>query len=111
MMNKIKFSHTYNKFNRIDFNKEDIAILMQCFKIHHDELNSVFKNYDTAWSHGAVTEWYELPKSDLIVLLFRHTATDTVFTTIRRYTPDKFEYYKFKQGDYFQIHFNDGVCK
>lgn len=97
----------YNKLNNMDIKNYDFAMLMQCVKVNHTELHQFFVNYDTAWTHDGYTEWYPLPKTDLILLIFKHTNSDRVFTTIRRYTPEKWDYYKKSEGQDFKIVFTN----
>ena len=106
-MNQIKFSHKYDKFEGIDVVPDDVAMLIQCVKIHHDDLSSSFKNYDTAWTHNGVTDFYILPKIELILLIFRHNATKRIFTTLRPYIDKKYIYYKSNEGNNFRIVLNE----
>ena len=96
-MKSIKFSHQYFKFGHHTLPFE--ATLLQCFKVHYNELSFHFKKYDTTNDEMP----FKLPKTKLIVLLlFVRNETDPfnfhVLTTIRRYTPGKWEYYKSLQG-------------
>ena len=98
---EIKFSHEYMKFEDIMLPFK--AVLLQCFRIHKSELSNAFIAYDTTYDGGQ----YELPNTELIVLLLfvpeREVIDDVVldsfcFTTIRRFTPQKFRYYKSLEG-------------
>lgn len=99
-MKTIKFSNMYPKLPDIT----DRAKLLQCFLIDRDEISPAFLDYDTKYFD--VDEYrdkfYPLPKGKLIVLLFL-AIEDTVFTTIRRYTPSKYDYYKGCEGKDFKI--------
>lgn len=49
---------------------------------------------------------YKLPETDLLVLLFRPYTTiknSGLFTTIRRWTPEKEKYYQSKTGKIFDV--------
>ena len=91
-MKEIKFSHEYYKFggNQLPFD----AVLIQCFKINKNDLSRCFVAYDTQYDGGE----YPLPESDLIVLLLMFDDRK-LFTTIRRFTPRKWKYYKSLEGE------------
>jgi hypothetical protein len=61
-------------------------------------------DYDTEyWNEdGSDILNYPLPKGQVLVLLFVDDC-NKVFTTIRRYTPEKEIYYKSKIGEDFKI--------
>jgi len=90
-MNKIKFSHEYLKLPKaLPFE----AHLMQILKVNYNDLSEDFIMYDTEKVGGGK---YELPKTELILLILMTGDSEnepTVFTTLRRYTPTKWEYYK-----------------
>jgi len=90
-MKEIKFSHNYLKFigKKLPLEVE----LLQCFRIHKKELSEAFIAYDTTYEGG----FYELPDTELIVLLL-WIPDDFCLTTVRRYTPSKWEYYKSLEG-------------
>lgn len=89
-MNTIKFSHHYPKMPE---NTRRTRIL-QIFLCDRKDLGELFVNYDTAYSQG----FYELPKGKLIVLLLQSIGNGMFFgdlwTTIRRWTPEKELYYR-----------------
>lgn len=98
-MNKIKFSHKYFKLNYVNQAK-----LLQVFKCHYNDLSKDFLFYDSLYRKDARGyRLYEFPKDELIILLFQDTFDNDLFTTIRRYTPKKYEYYKSKTGEIFEI--------
>ena len=71
---------------------------MQVFKIDGKDLSQNFIDYDT---HIEPSGFYELPKGLVLVLLF--AESETVFTTIRRWTPQKEKYYRSMMGNEFEI--------
>lgn len=89
---QIKFSHSYYKFAgaKLPFK----AALVQCFKVHFNDLSRCFIAYDTTYDEGE----YPLPKTDLIVLLLMF-KDKKLFTTIRSYNPEKWKYYKSLEGE------------
>ena len=100
LYNKIKFSHEYEKFNGVEI-KHDVLFL-QIFKIHKKQLGNDFILYDTTYHENGLKKHYPLPNNDLLVLLFKD-INDNLFTTIRRWTPSKEEYYTSLIGDTFKI--------
>ncbi len=88
---QIRFSHSYYKFAgaKLPFR----AVLVQCFKVHFCDLSRCFIAYDTQYDEGE----YPLPKTDLIVLLLMFDDRK-LFTTMRRFTAKKWEYYKSLEG-------------
>jgi len=99
-MKTIKFSHMYPKLPEIT----DVALLLQCFYISRKDVSKAFEEYDTKYFDEDLYRdaYYKLPDGMVIVLLFLG-RDDTVFTTIRRYTPSKFKYYRDSQGEDFKI--------
>jgi len=100
----IWFSHHYYKMG-----DSETAKLLAVFKTHYNELGKDFIEFDTAYNEVThergetiVCEaHYPLPKTDLLVLLFQDS--DGLFTTIRRWTPQKETYYREAIGEQFQI--------
>lgn len=95
-MNQIKFSYEYWKLGELQH--RDMVTLMQAFVADKKDLSQVFIEYDT---HKVKGGFYPLPNGKLIVLLFG--GSETVFTTIRRWTPEKEKYYKSSMGELFEI--------
>ena len=97
-MKKINFSHKYKKLKGIG----DEALLLQTFKVNLKDLDERFIIYDTAYyDEDLKTKFYPLPKTELILLFFCHEYK--LFTTIRRYTWAKYEYYYKSIGELFKI--------
>lgn len=99
MTYSIKFSENYYK---LPLPMPFRATLMQCIKVHYKELSKTFIAYDTEYTNGN----YELPKTDLILLILLtriccQDANDGIyaFTTIRRWTPEKWSFYKSLEGN------------
>jgi len=105
-MKKIKFSNQYTKLNRAFFigrNRE--ARLLQAIKIHHNDLSGDMITYDTEY-FNPTRKFYDLPRTDLIFLVFQSRTLMRLFTTIRRYTPSKWKYYKKAEGELFEVVIN-----
>lgn len=105
-MPQIKFSHDYNKLKTMDIgyypdtlipclNEE--AFLIGVFPVKLEELHKDFISYDT--DDGK----YKLPKKgNYLMLLFKKDKYNC-FTTLRRETPQKLEYYRSLIGQRFDI--------
>jgi len=104
-LEKIKFSHVYYKFPK---KPPFQATLLQCLAVNYKELSKDFIEYDTVFTGG---HYYPLPKTDLIILVLgilnKRTWVMQIFTTIRRYTPRKWEFYKGLEGKQVQIVYNN----
>lgn len=108
-MAEIKFSNEYLKFSKHKLPLK--AMLLQTFLCDRDDLHGNFVNYDTSYldynaEYGV--SYYKLPKGKLIVLLLSiRDGTAIVenpkITTLRRFTPQKYEYYKKMTGEIFDI--------
>lgn len=112
-MKKIKFSHDYIKFpEKI---RQRPTYLISICKTSLEELPKIFLTWDTTYIRrkGEVgVERYPLPeKGECMVLLFM--SPDFVYkgkaypfklwTTIRRWTPSKEEYYLRAVGEVFEV--------
>lgn len=95
---KIKFSHYYPKLPE----NCDKATLIQIFMVKQSEkLSKHFVEYDTKY-YDDQDRYYKLPNGKVLILLF--LAVDgTLFTTIRRWTPNKETYYNNNIGHDFKI--------
>jgi len=99
-MRQIKFSHRYEKLGEIPNHSK--VVLLQVINFPYDLLSESFIEYDTMYLDEDVNEHhYELPKTDLLILIFMFDGT--LFTTIRRYTDDKFTYYKSLENEELEL--------
>lgn len=111
-MNKIKFSHDYKKLYIRDFveideiGDEEFAFaaiqvreakLLEVLDVNLENLHPSFITYDT--DNGK----YELPKKGRYLLLIFSKGEGDIFTTIRRFTMQKAEYYVEKRGEIFEV--------
>lgn len=100
----IWFSNYYSKFKKIRHHEDLIlpvkARLLQCLKVHHKDLNRWFVDYDAHIPDS--NTYYPIPETELIVLLFE-VSFNRIITTIRRYTPQKWEYYKGLEGEFIEF--------
>ena len=84
-MATIRFSHNYTKLP-LD---PDPSTLLEVLTVDRSDLHRAFIEYDT---HILCGGHYTLPTGKLILLLLQ-SCNGEVFTTIRRYTPDKHKHY------------------
>ena len=97
-MNKIiRFSYPFSKL----FHNSallDEARLLQVVRIKLEDLTQEMRDYDTDFGK------FPLPqKGDYIMLIFQNRYTGGLFTTIRRETPSKLEYYQGAVGEWFDL--------
>ena len=93
----IKFSHIYNKMPRGFEHSKLLAVL----PVNLEDLIPDFLHYDTTDSDGGEERQYPLPaKGDYMILLLQAGAGyGQLWTTIRRHTPRKWEYYRSHIGE------------
>lgn len=94
-MRSIKFSAEYHKMP-MDYNPSK---LIQIIPINNCELDQPFIEYDTKKINNT---YYPLSFSNGIILLLL-TEDGYLWTTIRRHTPSKWNYYKSMVGEWFEI--------
>lgn len=102
-MKKIKFSHIYQKLLDSHNDVVDHATLHAVIPVQLEELHASFIDYDT--DSGK----YALPaKGKYLMLVFEkptevYVSDRNLFTTIRRFTPTKYDYYKNAVGEIFEV--------
>lgn len=96
-MHKIKFSHVYDKLLIHPYNTHAKQIrLLDVLPIRLENLSRAFLRYDT--DNGK----YELPKTgEYMLLLFE--KGNSIMPTIRRYKPEKWNYYRGAIGEMFEV--------
>jgi hypothetical protein len=99
-MNKIKFSHKYNKLFTCGNGVANKVQLLQVLNIQLENLSPYFIFYDTDGK-------YELPKKGNYLMLIFERDNSSIFTTLRRSTPTKEKYYRSKTGKFFEVVIND----
>jgi len=96
----VKFSHYYDKF--VGFGLPEKVQLIQVLKSNREELSEWFVEYDTHYTDDwGVSKNYPLPNGELIILIMKSRVG--ILTTIRRYTPRKWGYYKSIEGRLVEI--------
>ena len=73
------------------------AKLLEAIQVRLEDLSPAFLAYDT--DNGK----YKLPIRGLYIMLIFEKKNSNIFTTIRRFTPQKYEYYQSKRGEKFKI--------
>jgi hypothetical protein len=102
-MKQIKFSHKYYKLPM----NVGTATLLQVLTINKEDLSPEFVEYDTSYpangkysEEGTPDKHYPLPNGKLLLLILQ---TGWIWTTIRRWTPEKERYYRGSIGETFNI--------
>jgi hypothetical protein len=102
---EIKFSHDYPKLHY-----QKTARLLTIEIRHRDDLTDKFVEYDTIYpvscTVGVYSEekeaYYPLPKNKYIILVF--IGDELIpFTTVRRYTEERYRYYNSEIGKLFDV--------
>lgn len=95
----IIFSHRYNKIPD-GFEKSKLIEVMNC---NLEDLSLNFINYDTMYlDKDGKFAFYHLPnKGKYMILILRSELNDQIWTTIRRHTKYKEEYYRSHIGEWF----------
>lgn len=96
-MKKINFSY---QFSKITHNGKliEAARLMQVIELDLADISQELRDYDTDFGK------FKIPAKGLYLLLLFMHPNGSLFTTLRRHTPPKAEYYKASVGFVFQIH-------
>ena len=90
---QIKFSHSYPKLHG-----QESALLVAVELRGRSDFSEKFIEYDTAFDGGH----YPLPPAQYMVLVFLGNEL-IPFTTVRRWTEEKFRYYHNAIGQTFEI--------
>lgn len=118
-MLNIKFSHPYEKLKDTYpamLKQTTIQVtegtLLHVHKTRFEDLEPIFIDYDTVYyieekqTDGSILhirKHYPIPKKgDCLFMLFESNLSN-LFTTIRRWTPRKEEYYRKNVGEYFEL--------
>ena len=101
-MKAIKFSHDYFKLPVVWEGTCAVLLGVSYYQMSTLKLRlPQLIEYDTRFRGEEGS--YPLDFEDGIVLVFFHLNTSTLFTTIRRHTPDKFRYYKDSVSETFLL--------
>jgi len=101
-MNKIKFSEDYEKLPMNWEGTQARLVAVKTIGINYFRFAiPQFLIYDTTYRYKPGR--YELDFDDGILLVFIHLNTGKPFTTIRRFYPAKFRYYKSRETQTFTL--------
>jgi len=104
-MNKIKFTHNYEKLWKQTSGK---LVYIRTREAKTVQKNTSLIEYDTTYSDSNGNRLhYELPKKGKLIQLVFMGNLGIPFCTLRKYTPEKFEYYRSKFGENFKIVINE----
>ena len=106
-MNTLKFSHDYEKLPLIW--KGTQATLISMTQVDINELKKshpAFIKYDT--KIRGEDKYFPLDFDEGLILTFIHHNTGIPFTTIRRFLPNKADYYHMAVLESFILKYNDG---
>lgn len=103
----IKFSNDYHKLAGVA--NGSLCYLIEALEVNLEDLSPEFLSYDTGYWGGH----YKLPKKGKYLLLFflNIKGVDILYTTLRRWTPKKAEYYKKNIGEVFVTEIDRGGGK
>lgn len=106
-MKQIKFSHHYYKLGGIK--NYDVANLLDVFKVNLEDLSPFMRGYDTKYPTKGKIGYYPLPRRGIYLLLIfkKKGRIPFLFTTIRRWTPQKEKYYRGAIGEEFKVVIGD----
>jgi len=93
----------YEKLKNVDSSKS--VHLVECMPIKLSQLSDEFIEYDTGFYEGTEKDNYPLKDGEYLVLFFVD-CNGTLFTTIRRQTASKNEYYMTSIGCEFELVIN-----
>ena len=96
----IKFSHRYGKLLDSQGRPVSVAVLLDVLPVKLEELSKTFLNYDTG--NGT----YQLPQTgEYLLLLFERMSGHAggLFTTLRRRTEEKENFYREQIGKLFDV--------
>lgn len=99
-MNKIKFSNEYDKIKGLNGCK---AQLISVDAVEFEKLDNEFLKFDSRYQIGLAIDYYKFEKTNSKYILLVFYSEDTVFTTLRPFNGEKYEYYCDKQYEYFEI--------
>ena len=99
-MNKITFSHNYRKLREAGVQEGSTVCLIEVINVNLEQLSQAFLNFDT--DNGT----YELPTNGRAMLLI-FKAELGIFTTLRRWTPQKERYYRSQITHNFTLQINE----
>jgi len=96
----MKFSHSYLKFNGAMPKR---AFLLLALKVKREDLSEAFVKFDTEYVEAGQRSFYPLPFEGELILIILVDESRKVFTTVRSFDPEKFDYYKGLEGKWVPV--------
>lgn len=98
--NQIKFSNYYLKFGTLGKSVPKFSSLIEVLVVNLEDLSESFLDYDTRFTGGT----FKLPKKGkYLLLIFQNSPIHALFTTLRKWTKRKEDFYKKKRGRVFRL--------
>ncbi|GBF49413.1 hypothetical protein LPTSP4_09260 [Leptospira ryugenii] len=98
--NSIKFSNYYLKFGTLGKSIPKFSALIEVLVVNLEDLSEPFLNYDTRYPGGT---FKLMKKGKYLLLFFQDHYNFTIFTTLRKYSKRKEDYYRKRIGKLFRI--------
>ncbi|MCX8000481.1 MAG: hypothetical protein N3A69_16270 [Leptospiraceae bacterium] len=99
MNSTIKFSHDYKKLPHILIS----ILLLDILKVNLEDLSQAFLDYHTSYLENQTKQNQASKSREYLLILPYQKETNQLFTTLQRYEPQKYEYYKSEIGQNFNI--------
>ncbi|MDZ4726541.1 MAG: hypothetical protein SH817_10305 [Leptospira sp.] len=98
--NQIKFSNYYLKFGTLGKSIPKFSALIEVLVVNLEDLSESFIDYDTRFIGGT----FKLPKKGkYLLLIFQNSPFHALFTTLRKWTKRKEDFYKKRRGRLFRL--------
>lgn len=91
----------FDKFQLIDLERN--LELLHVQRVHSKDLHDAFVNYDTRITDSKGTHFYKIPEGPLLLLILKSRHKGQIVTTLRKWTPQKEDFYKLRVGDMFKV--------
>lgn len=99
-MNKIKFSNEYDKIKGLNGCN---AQLLAVDAVEFEKLDKEFLKIDSRYTEDSAIKYFEFSKTNTKYILLLFYSKGGIFTTLRPYDGDKFEFYCDRIYEYFTI--------
>lgn len=102
---KIKFSQKFSKFGS-EVNSKDKVILLEVFEKNINDLSGAFIDYDTVYCVKKIGIFKSFDLSNYencLILLFYSPEKNFLFTTIRKFSLEKKDFFTKKRGKVFGV--------
>jgi hypothetical protein len=86
----IRFSHRYPKLP----DEIKTAVLLAVQETTKEHLPNSFLIFDSGYQENKELKFYPVPSGQVLLLVYWHKETETLFPTVRRWTYEKARYYR-----------------